>query len=257
MSNYISYKGLDKAEILYNLYICSNPKGLGFFSSLNDEPFTQEKAREVIQYKTSFDYIDGRPIKVDLSSDEGFDATLYNRDNGENAAQEALKGIITRAKIEYRNAQVEKKDYAVDGKTVVDDLDVGSSLDVCVKNLEEINRAYEAGEIFNRVAIKSMLEIVNKTKLSFDKFSGLNTIRSLFSSVRNIVSHPEIFETINQSMNGRSYKEYYQMREDLLKFAKNNAQCPDELVKQFEKATNTFSIEEKYNKEQSSNEQLK
>lgn len=256
MSNYICYKGLDKAEILYNLYKCSNPKGLGFFSVLNGEPFTQEKAREILQYKTSFDYIDGRPVKVDLSSDDGFDATLYNRDNGENAAQEALKGIITEAKIKYRKAQEEKNNYIFDGKSVVIDyLDVGSSLEECIKNLEEINKLYENGEHLDRGTIRLMLDAVNKRSFEFDKFSGLNTISSLFSSIQNIVSHPEIFATINESMKGRSYKEYYQMRENLLKFAKNNAQCPDNLVKKFEKATNTFGIEDNYNKEQSSNEQ--
>ena len=39
---------------------------------------------------TYFDYLYGRVLKVDLKGDDGFEEWLYDRDNGEGAAQQSL-----------------------------------------------------------------------------------------------------------------------------------------------------------------------
>ena len=41
-----------------------------------------------------FDYLKGRVMKVDLSEDDGFEEWLYDRDNGEGAAQSALDNYL-------------------------------------------------------------------------------------------------------------------------------------------------------------------
>lgn len=44
---------------------------------------------------TYFDYLYGRVMKVDLSSDDGFEERLYDRDNGKGAAQKVIDALRT------------------------------------------------------------------------------------------------------------------------------------------------------------------
>lgn len=95
----VSIKGLDKAAVLAALYNGSAPVGLGFLQS-RPGPMTVEEARafipagddrsrmfpELQKEHLYFDYLLGRPLKVDLSGDE-FDPRLYDRDNGQGRAE--------------------------------------------------------------------------------------------------------------------------------------------------------------------------
>ena len=85
----VKYDGLTKVEVLCALYNNAKSQGLGlfFFQKGNMEI---EEAEKLLQYGTSFDYVKGRVLKVDLSGDEGFEEWLYDRDNGEGSAQQAL-----------------------------------------------------------------------------------------------------------------------------------------------------------------------
>ena len=80
---------LDKATVLAALYNHARPLGLGFLD-FDPEPMTVEQAREILATgQTYFDYVKGRVMKINLS--EGvLDTQLYNRDNGLNAAENAI-----------------------------------------------------------------------------------------------------------------------------------------------------------------------
>jgi len=91
----VDIKGLNKAEVLAELYNNSKPQGLGFLH-FNPEKMTIEEAEEILKQTTDFDYLKGRVMKVNLSSDDGFEEWLYDRDNGQGAAQ----AVIDRLRIE-------------------------------------------------------------------------------------------------------------------------------------------------------------
>jgi len=88
----IDIKGLNKAEVLAALYNNSKPLGLGF---LHFDPtnMTVEEAENILKETTDFDYLKGRVMKVNLSSDEGFEEWLYDRDNRNGAAQRAIDAL--------------------------------------------------------------------------------------------------------------------------------------------------------------------
>lgn len=90
----INIKGLDKADVLLALFNASKPQGFGELIALI-KAFDIDSARRLIQNHPSlcFDYVVGRPIKVDLSGDE-LDVWLYDRDNGEGCAAMALSPLI-------------------------------------------------------------------------------------------------------------------------------------------------------------------
>lgn len=112
MGSKISIKGLDKAAVLAALYNNSRPLGMGILH-FNPAPMTVEEARRHLvagddhvkmfpelmnspKFHTNkttldFDYLNGRVMKVSLSGDE-FDPWGYDRDNGQGAAERALKG---------------------------------------------------------------------------------------------------------------------------------------------------------------------
>ena len=81
----------DKAEVLAALYNASHPQGLGILH-YDPTPMSAHEAREFLAQTTYFDYLKGRVMKVDLSGDE-LDTWLYDRDNGEGAAELALSEV--------------------------------------------------------------------------------------------------------------------------------------------------------------------
>ena len=85
----VKYDGLTKAEVLCALYNNAKSQGLGMFIA-NKKDMTIKQAKELLNVTTSFDYIQGRVLKVDLAGEEGFEEWLYDRDNGDGAAQRAL-----------------------------------------------------------------------------------------------------------------------------------------------------------------------
>ena len=103
----IDLKGLDKAAVLAALYNAAKPQGLGFLH-FDPAPMTVPEASILLADRQAklkefnstggnldeiyFDYLKGRVMKVDLSGDELI-FWLYDRDNGEGAAQRAIDGI--------------------------------------------------------------------------------------------------------------------------------------------------------------------
>lgn len=88
----VDITGLPKGKVLAALYNASQPLGLGFLE-YDPTPMTEEEANEILKTRQYFDYLKGRVMKVDLTSDIGFNEWLYDRDNGAGAAQRAIDGI--------------------------------------------------------------------------------------------------------------------------------------------------------------------
>ena len=79
----------DKARALKALYNASKPLGLGALQ-FDPKPMTDSEAKQIIDSgQTYFDYLKGRIMKVNLEGDT-FDPWLFDRDNGQGAAEKAL-----------------------------------------------------------------------------------------------------------------------------------------------------------------------
>ncbi len=94
----------EKEEVLAALVNGANAKNvpeIGFFLKVFKlEPFTVQKAKKLItsirkiegQRNLYFDYVDARPLKIDLNTDE-LDTRLYDLNNGKDAAWEVLQEL--------------------------------------------------------------------------------------------------------------------------------------------------------------------
>jgi len=80
----IDITGIDKGELLAALYNAASPVGLGFLHADN-KVMTAEEARKLLKSHTYFDYLKGRPLKVDLGFDE-LCPWMYDRNWGCGAA---------------------------------------------------------------------------------------------------------------------------------------------------------------------------
>jgi len=84
---------LNKADVLAALYNSAKLQGLGFLH-YDSIPMSSENAQDILDSGcTYFDYLKGRVMKVDLSKDE-VRTHLYNRDNGDMAAENALQPLF-------------------------------------------------------------------------------------------------------------------------------------------------------------------
>ena len=83
--------------MLAALYNASKPQGMGFMH-YDSKPMTRQEAEALLEKATYFDYLKGRVMKVDLSGDE-LDPRLYDRDNGQGAAECAIAKLSPRLTI--------------------------------------------------------------------------------------------------------------------------------------------------------------
>lgn len=98
----VDTRGLPKVEVFLALYNNARPQGMGLENAQPIDMLPQEAERwlageNVDGYRSpftknplSFDYVNGRILKVDLKDDDGFWAGLYDRDNGEGRAAEVI-----------------------------------------------------------------------------------------------------------------------------------------------------------------------
>ena len=90
----VNIEGLDRAEVIVALYNASKTQGLGFLQEAVGRGFTVEDARECLESgRDYFDYVEGRVVKVDLSSGVEFNPAMYDRDLGDGAAQAAIDSL--------------------------------------------------------------------------------------------------------------------------------------------------------------------
>lgn len=81
---------LPKPKVLAALFNAAKPLGLGFLHHCPEHAMDETEAAELLAVDTYFDYLEGRLMKVNLSGDE-LNTWNYNHDNGENAAENAIK----------------------------------------------------------------------------------------------------------------------------------------------------------------------
>ena len=88
MTSTVSIAGLDKADILRVLFNHAKPVGRGYLHC-QDQDMTKEKAAELVEAFRYFDYVEGRPLKIDLRADE-LRVDLYDRNQGGAGTAERL-----------------------------------------------------------------------------------------------------------------------------------------------------------------------
>jgi hypothetical protein len=92
---FMNIKGLNKAEVLVELFNKAKPLGLLAF-----RPYTMtlEEAKAFLSVTSYFDYLKGRVLMISLHKEE-VDTRLYNRNNGKNAAENAIAQLVTSCKL--------------------------------------------------------------------------------------------------------------------------------------------------------------
>lgn len=135
----INIKGLDKAKILYILY--NNAKCLNPFA---EYIFSIEEAREMVKNKTYFDYVGGKSLKIDLSSNQ-LDETLYDLNNG---VGRAFGGIC------YLRHEQEFDRLKESGKIIdkLDEKNQRNTLPVNLLTMEQVQGEKQL-EIFEKIGI--------------------------------------------------------------------------------------------------------
>lgn len=96
--------GMDQAKVLAALYNASRSQGMGFMH-FDTTPMSVDEARELLQRMSYFDYLKGRVMKLELKGDD-LDTRLYNRDNGEGAAELVIDSV--RASDDVNNQLVQR-----------------------------------------------------------------------------------------------------------------------------------------------------
>ncbi|MBU2101166.1 hypothetical protein KKH05_00345 [Patescibacteria group bacterium] len=120
----VDISGLSKAAVLAALWNHSAPSGMGFLQAAfgPEEGMTEEMAQEIIgadadpdypgprsrrRSQLYFDYLHGRPLKLNLEEDE-FDPWGYDRDNGgDGTAQRIIDKLRETSDVDPPEAQVE------------------------------------------------------------------------------------------------------------------------------------------------------
>lgn len=90
----IDITDIAKPEVLAALYNAAGPRGMGALA-FRSGGMCPSEAAGLFESHTYFDYVRGRPLKVDLSGDF-LDPYLYDRDHGPGAAARALAPLIAR-----------------------------------------------------------------------------------------------------------------------------------------------------------------
>jgi hypothetical protein len=88
----VSIEGLDKAAVLAALHNGTKALGLGRLRDLGRDMSVAEANGFIARHGLRFDYLAGRPLKVDLEGDE-FDPGLYDRDAGDGQAERVIAAL--------------------------------------------------------------------------------------------------------------------------------------------------------------------
>lgn len=89
----VNIANLPKSEVLMALFNATHQQGLGFMDARGSRQMKREDADEIIATGiTYFDYLRGRVMKVEISKD-AFDPFMFDRDNYDGAAQDAITGL--------------------------------------------------------------------------------------------------------------------------------------------------------------------
>lgn len=83
--------GLNKADVLCALYDGARVQGMGFLHA-KDGGLDRSEAEGIVARGEYVDYLHGRVMKVLIAGDT-FRSALYDRDNGQGAAQRIVDGL--------------------------------------------------------------------------------------------------------------------------------------------------------------------
>lgn len=91
--------GIPKALILATLFNNAKAVGLSVFHHNPSEVMTVEEAEEILKSTVNFDYYRGRLLKIRFNlpgsdKENEFDTALYNRDYGDQAAENLIKDAM-------------------------------------------------------------------------------------------------------------------------------------------------------------------
>lgn len=96
MSQQVDISGLSKAAVLASLFNATAPNGMGFLQAMyGPTVMTEQDAAQHVDTDSGaldFDYLFGRPLKVDISGDS-FNPWGLDRDAGEGTAEKAIKRL--------------------------------------------------------------------------------------------------------------------------------------------------------------------
>jgi hypothetical protein len=101
----IDISKIAKSAVLAALYNAAKPQGMGFMH-YDPTPMTPSEAAALLAQTTSFDYLKGRVMKIDLSGNQ-LDPYLYDRDNGQGAAERAIKSVW--GTLDVNNVQIRQQ----------------------------------------------------------------------------------------------------------------------------------------------------
>ena len=109
-SSWVDTTGLERAHVLCALVNGTKPLLMGYLHPNAQTDLTYDVAKAMIDEGASdpmpessryyFDYVHGRPIKVNLRDETGFSPRLYDRDAGGAGSAE---GLITRLRFRLRD----------------------------------------------------------------------------------------------------------------------------------------------------------
>ena len=103
MTHMVNIENISKAEILASLFNNSHPVGMGIIAAIHGpRELNAKMAQEILDERGGksiyFDYLFGRPLKVDLSNGRELDPRLYDRDNGGPGTAAHLIGELRKKK---------------------------------------------------------------------------------------------------------------------------------------------------------------
>lgn len=106
----INISKMSKAIVLMALYNASKMQGNSFLGG-DGSTMTEQEATERLKSQTSFDYLNGKVMKIDLSGDL-LETWLYDRDNGDGAALRAIQKHYPDA-VEMSEDEVKKESFKI------------------------------------------------------------------------------------------------------------------------------------------------
>lgn len=89
----INILNINKAALLAGLHNNTKAIGLGKFQDIGRDMLVTEAQDHIDDRGYGYDYLCGRPLKVDISGDK-FDSRLYDRNAGERIGQKVVDNLI-------------------------------------------------------------------------------------------------------------------------------------------------------------------
>lgn len=106
--------GMNKAEVLAALYNAAKPQVMGFMH-YKKEPMMKEEAQALLdEGQKSFDYLQGRVMKIDFEEGDELYTGLYNRDNGPEAAEKAIASLQVTGEVNPIETQQHHKEKTLE-----------------------------------------------------------------------------------------------------------------------------------------------